>query len=242
MQHPLDTLAEFMSAWPWVWILLTVLTMLMSVAVIAFTTRHSIRSQTVAINKIMADTAAAPSETSMVTVGRGSVRWLRGGYTMTMVRRFPAAAEHEIEAMADNAVAEFSQRLASVGIDPEDVAEAEAALAPNGVATLGVSVVLRDPSMEKEVTRAALAAGFTEESAGTRAEITDDDAHEASGRRAVADAIDNSRTLASGLSLARHTLEIVSAELETLQAPGEGDAVVKRATIRWRYVPAGETA
>ena len=106
-----------------------------------------------------------------------------------------------------------------------------------GSAILLVSLNVRDPKMETAVSKAALAAGFTEETGAPREEITVDDAHALAGDRAVQDALDNTTALTSSLKIDREQMLMVGADLETVSLPGDDTRVVKVATTRWAHTP-----
>lgn len=224
--------------WPWIGILLILLSAIVSVTLIFWATRRAIRELAqAAANGMLSRTAAPAAPTALTSIGRGDVIWISGGFTVSLVRRLVDVDAGTMQRKADEEISKLLSQLSSLNIDPRDINESAPAMVGSGSAILLVSLNIRDPKLETAVSKAALAAGFTEEAGAPREEITVEDAHALAGDRAVQDALDNTTALTASLKINRDQMSMIGADLETVSIPGDDSRVVKVATTRWAHTP-----
>lgn len=233
----IDTIIQPVSTVPWPHIVLIIMAAVLASAIIVISTRRSVRGIARETARMISAIEGArgysqPSfgpAKALVTTGRGEVIWQEGGFVSRFVKRFRPGSEDFIQ-MGAVAVGELATQLAALGVDSSDLEEGDPVMATEEVAILTARVNVRNPAIAHKVVEAAIACGFMEEK-GVREEITEDDAHQVAGDRAVNDAMRNLETLSNSMRIDRNKLMMVGGDLETLPAEGR---VVKIARTHWQ--------
>lgn len=234
---PLDESVDWLSLamqWPWNSIYLIVLAALLGVALILMITRRALRDMSKAAKQVMDElnatpNYAAPAQNWLTTVGHGAIAWKAGGFVLRLHRRLPpTSSEDELIRSSDAAMLTLTGGLEGCGVDIRDVAE-HSGWPADGL--LEVSVAVRNSDLLPKIAEAALAAGFTEDLASGREEITIEDAEQAAGQRAFDAAMSNATILSRSLSIPMADLQMVGADLDHVAA--EAGVIARIARTRW---------
>lgn len=214
------------SSWPLLLgIALILAATVLSVSLISHSAQRAIRGMAFAARTALsAAPAGGGKETTLRTSGRGDVPWHEGGFRMDVSHR-PTQGN-----TAEDSFALLRRNLAEAKIDSRDIEEIDSP-AP-GVSS--VRICVREPGRIKDIAKATLASGYTENRSGHREEITPQDAHDDASNRAIQDALDNAESLCVALGLSRKDLGMTAVELSTEALPIlDGDRIVKVATASW---------